>query len=145
MALAAISSYINCHAQSTQNIIINGNEVKGKEVATMTFDGDDVRIVFADNSTETVNMDKVKIFFNSAPTGIGNAKTMVFNCNGAVGNYLTVSGIPEKTSITIHDTAGKQKTQVIANDNVTSIYVGNLSKGIYTAKAGNSVIKFVKK
>ena len=56
-----------------------------------------------------------------------------------------MSGIPEMTGITIYDTAGKQKTQVRANNEVTSIYVGNLAKGIYTAKAGKFVIKFIKK
>ena len=111
----------------------------------MTFDGDDVRIVFSDNSTETVNMEWVKIFFNNGTTNIGEMKTAVFNYHGAVEEYLTLSGIPEMTGITIYDTAGKQKTQVRANNEVTSIYVGNLVKGIYTAKAGKFVIKFIKK
>ena len=145
IALTAICTCLNCIAQNAQNIIINGDEVKGKEVATMTFDGDNVRVYFTDNSTETVNMDRVKIYFNSDATGIEEVKTMVFNYQGAVEDYLTVSGVPEMTGITIYDSAGKQRTQARANDDVTSIYVGNLAKGIYTAKAGKCVIKFVKK
>ena len=145
MALTVMCSYLNCNAQNGQNIIINGDEVEGKDVTTMTFDGDDVRIVFSDNSTETVNMEWVKIFFNNGTTNIGEMKTAVFNYHGAVEEYLTLSGIPEMTGITIYDTVGKQKTQVRANNEVTSIYVGNLAKGIYTAKAGKFVIKFIKK
>lgn len=145
MTLTAICTCFNCIAENIQNIIINGDEVEGKEVAIMTFDGDDVRVYFTDNSTETVNMDRVKIYFNSDATGVEEIKTMVFDYNGTVDDYLTVSGVPEMTGIIIYDSGGKLRTQARANDDVTSIYVGNLAKGIYTAKAGKCVIKFVKK
>ena len=145
MALTAICTCFNCIAENIQNIIINGDEVEGKEVATMTFDGNDVRVYFTDNSTETVNMDKVKIYFNSDATGVEEIKTMVFDYNGTVDDYLTVSGVPEMTGIIIYDSGGKLRMQARANDDVKSIYVGNLAKGVYTARAGNHVIKFVKK
>lgn len=136
---------VNCNAQTQQIVIVNGDELKGKSVMSMTFEGDDARLSLSDNSTITVKMEEVRIFFDSDNTGIEENKIKVFNYNGIVDDYLTLSGIPTKTTIAIYDAAGKLLTQARTENDATSIYVGNLCKGVYTAKAGKYVIKFVKK
>ena len=136
---------VNCNAQTQQIVIVNGDELKGKSVRSMTFEGDDARLSPSDNSTITVKIEEVRIFFDSDNTGIEENKIKVFNYNGIVDDYLTLSGIPTKTTIAIYDAAGKLLTQARTENDATSIYVGNLCKGVYTAKAGKYVIKFVKK
>lgn len=144
-ALAVICMGVNCNAQTQQIVIVNGDELKGKSVMSMTFEGDDARLSLSDNSTITVKMEEVRIFFDSDNTGIEENKIKVFNYNGIVDDYLTLSGISTKTTIAIYDAAGKLLTQARTENDATSIYVGNLCKGVYTAKAGKYVIKFVKK
>lgn len=144
-ALSVICMGVNCNAQTQQIVIVNGDELKGKSVMSMTFEGDDARLSLSDNSTITVKMEEVRIFFDSDNTGIEENKIKVFNYNGIVDDYLTLSGIPTKTTIAIYDSAGKLLTQARTENDATSIYVGNLCKGVYTAKAGKYVIKFVKK
>lgn len=144
-ALAVMCLGLNCNAQTKQIVIVNGDELEGKSVLSMTFDGDDAKLSLSDNSTLTVNMGEVNIFFGSYNTGIEEKQTQVFNYNGIVDDYLTVSGVPKMTTIAIYDASGKLRRQARTDNDAASIYVGNLGKGVYTAKAGKHVIKFVKK
>ena len=61
------------HATMVQTIIVNGVEVVGKSVASMTFSGDDAVIVYSDNSSETAPIEQVKILFAYGATGISKA------------------------------------------------------------------------
>lgn len=144
-ALAVICMGVNCNAQTKQIVIVNGDKLEGKSIMSMTFDGDDARLSLSDNSTLTVNMEEVKIYFDLEDTGIEEKQIKVFNYNGVVDDYLTVSGVPNMTNIVIYDATGKLRTQARTDNDTSSIYVGNLGKGVYTAKAGKHVIKFVKK
>lgn len=144
-ALAVICMGVNCNAQTKQIVIVNGDKLEGKSIMSMTFDGDDARLSLSDNSTLTINMEEVKIYFDLEDTGIEEKQIKVFNYNGVVDDYLTVSGVPNMTNIIIYDATGKLRTQARTDNDTSSIYVGNLGKGVYTAKAGKHVIKFVKK
>ena len=144
-ALAVICMGINCNAQDKQTIIVNGEKLEGKNVVSITFDGDDANLLLSDNSTLNINMEKVEILFNANSTGIEELRTSVFNYNGIVDDYLVIGGITPFTAIDIYDSAGRLRNRVNADSGATSIYVGNLGKGIFTAKAGKHVIKFAKK
>ena len=144
-ALAVICMGINCNAQDKQTIIVNGEKLEGKNVVSITFDGDDANLLLSDNSTLNINMEKVEILFNANSTGIEELRTSVFNYNGIVDDYLVIGGITPFTAIAIYDSAGRLRNRVNAGSDTTSIYVGNLGKGIFTAKAGKHVIKFAKK
>lgn len=144
-ALAVICMGINCNAQDKQTIIVNGEKLEGKNVVSITFDGDDANLLLSDNSTLNINMEKVEILFNANSTGIEELRTSVFNYNGIVDDYLVIGGITPFTAIAIYDSTGRLRTRVNADSGATSVYVGNLGKGIYTAKAGKHVIKFAKR
>ena len=144
-ALAVICMGINCNAQDKQTIIVNGETLEGKNVVSITFDGDDANLLLSDNSTLNINMEKVEILFNANSTGIEELRTSVFNYNGIVDDYLVIGGITPFTAIAIYDSTGRLRTRVNADSGATSVYVGNLGKGIYTAKAGKHVIKFAKR
>ena len=144
-ALALLCLSPNCIAKGYQTIIVNGETLEGKNVVSITFDGDDANLLLSDNSTLNINMEKVEILFNSHDTGIEELGACVFNNNGIVDDYLAIGGIAPFTAIAIYDSAGRLRTRVNAGSDTTSIYVGNLGKGIYTAKAGKHVIKFAKK
>lgn len=144
-ALAVICMGVKCNAQTKQIVIVNGDKLEGKSIMSMTFDGDDARLSLSDNSTLTINMEEVKIYFDLEDTGIEEKQIKVFNYNGVVDDYLTVSGVPKMTNFVIYDATGKLRTQARTENDTSNIYVGNLGKGVYTAKAGKHVIKFVKK
>ena len=144
-ALAVICLGINCDAQDKQAIIVNGEKLEGKNVVSITFDGDDANLLLSDNSTLNINMEKVEILFNANSTGIEELRTSVFNYNGIVDDYLVIGGITPFTAIAIYDSTGRLRTRVNADSGATSVSVGNLGKGIYTAKAGKHVIKFAKR
>ena len=144
-ALAVICMGINSNAQDKQTIIVNGEKLEGKNVVSITFDGDDANLLLSDNSTLNINMEKAEILFNANSTGIEELRTSVFNYNGIVDDYLVIGGITPFTAIAIYDSAGRLRNRVNADSGATSIYVGNLGKGIFTAKAGKHVIKFAKR
>ena len=144
-ALALLCLSTNCIAKGYQTIIVNGETLEGKNVVSITFDGDDANLLLSDNSTLNINMEKVEILFNSHDTGIEELGACVFNYNGIVDDYLTIGGIANSSAILIYDASGRLRLQAKPDGNNASIYVGNLGKGVYTAKAGKHVIKFVKK
>ena len=144
-ALALLCLSPNCIAKGYQTIIVNGETLEGKNVVSITFDGDDANLLLSDNSTLNINMEKVEILFNANSTGIEELRTSVFNYNGIVDDYLVIGGITPFTASAIYDSAGRLRNRVNADSGATSIYVGNLGKGIFTAKAGKHVIKFAKK
>lgn len=136
---------INCNAQNTHTLMVNGKALEGKSVVSISFDGDNAKLLLSDNSSLSERMDNVKILFATDPTGIESTRINVFNYNGIVDDYLTIGGIANSSAILIYDASGRLRLQAKPDGNNASIYVGNLGKGVYTAKAGKHVIKFVKK
>ena len=83
-------------ANNKQTVKIDGN-VSDKTVTEITFDGDNVTLNYADNSSETKDMSLVSLSFsNDSTTGINKIEEVkkslqgkVFNLNGQlVGNSL---------------------------------------------------------
>ncbi len=124
-------------AATTQTITING-EVVSKVVTQITFDGDNVILTFADDSFTTEDMGNVTISFSSI-TSIKDISA--FQMNKIVGDNLEIEGLAEGTEVSIYDISGKQ----IFATKSSSINVSGLKSGVYVLKAGNQIVKFVKK
>lgn len=134
-------SLMSVHAGNTQTLTINGQTVD-KAVTQMTFDGDNVVLHFADNSTQTSDMSAVTLSFTSA-TGIDAVHA--FQYNGVVGDELSLDGIAAGTVIAIYDASGKQQYAATAQNTSVRINVAGMQKGLYLLKAGKQVVKFVKR
>ena len=115
-------------ANNKQTVKIDGN-VSDKTVTEITFDGDNVTLNYADNSSETKDMSLVSLSFSyDSTTGINKIEEVkkslqgkVFNLNGQlVGNSL------EGLSKGIYIVNGKKVVvsnilgQVVANTVITS-------------------------
>lgn len=125
-------------AATTQTLIING-EVVEKVVTKITFEGDLAVLTFADASVSTEDMGNVVLLFSESPTSIKDINA--FQLNKVVDGSLNISGLAEGTLVKIFDASGKQMTSTYD----TTINVSNLKAGMYIMKAGNQIVKFVKK
>jgi hypothetical protein len=68
-----------------------------------------------------------------------------FSFNGLIGDVLTLSNVAEGTTVTIYDATGKVLQQVKATDTTLSLNTASLKSGVYVLKAGNQIVKFLKK
>ena len=124
-------------ASANQKLTINGEEVQ-KTVATITFDGDNVVLTFSDQSQQTADMATVIISFDTDASAIHSLKS-------PVGSMLDISGLAEGTELTIYDAAGKKLSYTKAGKDRSTLSVENLKSGVYILKAGNKIVKFVKR
>ena len=80
---------VNVLADNRQTVTVNGQPVD-KTVKEITFNGDNVILLFSDNSTQTEDMSLVQLAFSYGPaTGINQLETVqealqgkVYNLNG---------------------------------------------------------------
>jgi len=128
-------------ADNSQVVIINGQEVE-KFATKITFSGDNAIVTFSDGTTDTADMSNVIIYLNVS-TDISKVQT--FNFNGLIGDELHLSNIAEGTAVTIYDATGKVLQQVKATDTTLSLNTASLKNGVYVLKAGNQIVKFLKK
>ena len=128
-------------ADNSQVVIINGQEVE-KFATKITFSGDNAVVSFSDGTTDTADMSNVVIYLNVS-TDISKVQT--FNYNGIIGDDIRLSNIAEGTTVTIYDAAGKVQQQVKATDTTLSLNTASLKNGVYVLKAGNQIVKFLKK
>ena len=87
-ALALMSMIaVQADDKATQQVTVNGQNVP-KSVKTITFDGDNAKLVFSDNSDMTADMESVAIHFTyntsgiSAPTKTTAEGEQVYNLKG---------------------------------------------------------------
>ncbi len=128
-------------ADNSQVVIINGQEVE-KVATKITFNGDNAVVTFSDGSSQSADMSQVVIYLNVS-TDISKVQT--FNFNGLIGDELHLSNIAEGTAVTIYDATGKVLQQVKATDTTLSLNTASLKNGVYVLKAGNQIVKFLKK
>lgn len=128
-------------ADNTQVVIINGQKVE-KVATKITFSGDNATVSFSDGSSQTADMAQVVIYLN-VTTDIRKVET--FSFNGLIGDVLTLSNVAEGTTVTIYDAIGKVLQQVKATDTTLSLNTASLKNGVYVLKAGNQIVKFLKK
>lgn len=90
MALSGVTA----SADTTQTVTIDGSEVS-KTVSSLTFDGDNVIITYADATTETVDMESLVIEFAYDSSGDDDGVTKISAIvEGSVadGRIYTLSG-----------------------------------------------------
>lgn len=124
-------------AEATQTLIING-EVVSKVVTKITFEGDLVVLTFSDSTTAKEDMDNVVIRF-TAPTSIKDLTT--FQLKKAVDGSLEINGLAVGTQVYVFDAAGKQ--MLVTKD--SNVNVSGLKSGVYVLRAGDQIVKFVKR
>jgi len=124
-------------AADGQTLVVNGETV-AKTVTKITFSGDNVVLHFADTSTQEADMSTVVLSF-SETSAIKELTT--YSLRGLVGNSLNLSGLKAGTETAVYDAAGK----LMLRSTASKLDVSNLRAGIYVLKAGNQIVKFVKR
>lgn len=128
-------------ADNSQIVIINGQEVE-KVATKITFSGDNAIVSFSDGSSQSADMSQVVIYLNIT-TDIRKVES--FSFNGLIGDELRLSNIAEGTAVIIYDATGKVLQQTKATDTTLSLNTASLKSGVYVLKAGNQIVKFLKK
>lgn len=125
-----------------QTITINGEIVE--QIATkLTFNGDKVIITYASGeSSGEIDMESVVINFSDA-TGIDAIGT--YQYNGIVDGVLNVGNIADGTPIVVYSTSGSVVASVKSAGSNTQIDINGQPSGIYILKAGNQIVKFMKR
>ena len=118
-----------------QTLTINGETVE-KAVVSITFDGDNVVLHFDDASEQSADMNTVTLNIDVSGTGISVLK-------GEVTDRLSIEGLPEGTPVTIYDASGRLVLSSLASN--LSPLTSHLPHGVYVLKAGNQIVKFVKR
>ena len=86
---------------------------------------------------------QVEMFFgNDVIDGIEKPK--IFDA-GNIQGKLNLGGLPEGTPVSIFDSNGRQRFSTKTSEGDTPIDTSMLPSGIYIAKAGKTVFKFIKK
>ena len=115
LALAVSAS---AYAQDVKQVVTINGTANGKAVQTITFSGDNVNLVYTDNSTETLDMEAVVITFSDEAT------------------VITVSSVAENGEAKkIYDINGRQVRSTL----------DALPQGVYIVKSANKSVKFIKK
>lgn len=129
---------LSVQAEKKQTLTINGETVQ-KLVTRITFEGDNVVLLFSDGASQTADMESVKLSFSVEDlTAIGTIK-------GEIVDKLFVEGLEPGTEVVIYNTEGKQMMTARASEVQTVLKTKALKKGIYLMKAGKQVVKFVKR
>lgn len=128
-------------ADNTQTVIINGKTVD-KVAASITVSGDNATVKFTDGTSETADMSAVTIYLNVA-TDIRRVQT--FSYNGIIGDELMLSNLTSGSTVEIYDASGRKVQTATAGSTTLSMNVSSLRGGVYLLKAGNNIIKFMKK
>lgn len=137
LTVLLLSFFAILEGQASQVLVING-EVVEKVVTKLTFDGDNVTLTFADSTTQTADMDAVSMQFTDV---LAIRDIMAFQLKKTIDNQIDLSGLTPGTEVFIFDAAGKQ----VIRSKASLINVRSLKSGIYVLKAGNQIVKFVKR
>lgn len=140
VSIALMSLCGIANADVVQTLTINGQKVE-KVVSQLTFSGDNVVLHF-EGSEESYALEDVVIDF-SGTDGIG--KVTAFKLNGIVDGRLDISGVPEGTVVSVFDVSGKKLASVKASSDNAHLDLCNINSGVYILKAGNQIVKFVKR
>lgn len=128
-------------AFAVQKLTINGENVE-KTVTQITFDGDNVVLHFADATSQTTDMDGVTIEMDVA-TGIDMVNN-AFSLKGMVDGTLDISGL-ETDAVSIYDASGRMVLRAPVSSGSIRMDVNQLHSGMYILKAGNQIVKFMKR
>lgn len=142
LAMWLFAATLNVMGDNVQTITVNGEPLTGKTVTKMTFNGSDVTLVFADNTSDTYGMELVRVVFG---TTVGINDIRVAARHGFVDGELVVDGIPDGTVVNVFDMSGKTAVSGKSAGGTAKICVDSLKSGVYIMSAPGIVVKFVKK
>jgi hypothetical protein len=125
-------------AATVQTLTING-ETLDNTVAKITFEGDNVVLLFSDATTMTVGMEDVLLAFDYSEL------TAIQSLKGLVGETLQLNGLEPGTTVAIYDASGKQVMTAKAEDTSSLLSAKTLKPGVYLLKTDKHIVKFVKK
>lgn len=115
LALAVSAS---AYAQDVKQVVTINGTANEKTVQTITFEGDNVNLLYTDGTSETADMEAVAISFEYEATSI------------------TVSSVAENGEAKkIYDINGRQVRSTL----------DALPQGVYIVKSANKSVKFIKK
>lgn len=115
LALAVSAS---AYAQDVKQVVTINGTANEKTVQTITFEGDNVSLLYSDGTSETADMETVAISFEYEATSI------------------TVSSVAENGEAKkIYDINGRQVRSTL----------DALPQGVYIVKSANKSVKFIKK
>ncbi len=134
--LLALLPPLALQAQTSQHITINGVSVE-KTALSITFDGDDAILHFADGTSQQADMAGVVVDFATATT------ITAYSLSGDVGDRLSLGGLPDGTPVSLYDASGR--LIAVATLPAQPCDATSLRPGVYILKAGATVIKFNKK
>ena len=100
----------------------------------ITFNGDNVVFHFADNSTQSADMNTAVLSFSHA-TDIQTLNLLQFK--GVVGDAISLSGIADGSTIAIYDAAGHQQLSMKAQEHLFKSML-LLSKRTLPAEGGQT-------
>ena len=113
-----------------------------KTVATITFEGDKAILTFGDNTSSTHDLESVKLDFNSTSS---LTDLRIGTLSVTVGSSIFVSGVDEGTLMLVYDMRGVQVKSQRADGSECEVSLEGLDAGVYIFRAGNEVVKFVKR
>ncbi|MDE6377962.1 MAG: T9SS type A sorting domain-containing protein, partial [Duncaniella sp.] len=122
-------------------LTIDGAAVN-KTVATITFDGDKAILTFGDASSSTHDLESVKLDFRSTSS---LTDLSVGTLSVTVGSSIVVSGVAEGTLMQVYDMRGVLLKAQSADASECTVSLEGLDAGVYIFRAGNEVVKFVKR
>ncbi|MDE6485264.1 MAG: T9SS type A sorting domain-containing protein [Duncaniella sp.] len=123
-------------------LTVNGQKVE-KSVTRLTFDGDNVKVAYGDNSTSHHDMAEVAFSFSSS-SGI-SAVSSFGAIAVSVGNQLEVAGVAPGCTLQVFDVRGRLVAQETAVADECTVDISHLEGGVYILKAGKEIVKFVKR
>lgn len=125
-------------ASVKQKLTING-EVVEKTVSKITFDGDNVVLLFSDQTRQEADLESVVLSF------LPDTPTSIYSLHQTVGDKLDIKGLEDGTQVIVFDASGKKILTSNAENTSALLTTRTLKSGIYIIKAGNKVIKFLKR
>ncbi len=123
-------------------LTVNGQKVENT-VARLSFEGDNVKVTFIDDSTLSHDMGDVSFSFVSS-VGVETVSSFG-SLTVTVGKQLEISGISEGCSLQVYDLHGRLSAKATASGESCVIDISNLEGGAYILKAGNEIVKFIKR
>lgn len=137
IAIACLLMGLSAQAEKKQTLTINGQTIE-KVATRITIEGDNVIVTFGDQTTQTADMEQVKLSFTPVSTAIGIIKEHV-------ADVLNINGLEPGTEVEIYDAQGKKVMTALADDVRAILNTRSLKGGIYLLKANRQVVKFIKR
>ena len=142
--LLASSFFVTSWAEDNQTVTINGRTIE-MTVVSMSFNGDQVILSFSDQTSMTIDMSTLHITLPSGfPTDISQMEAYQL-ANSIENGVLRIKNLKAKMPISIFNAKGLEVVRAVAHEKETLIDMTRQPSGVYLLRAGNQIVKFVKR